>query len=136
MSVKLELCRFAADAQRDLGFNEDDALQGKSRKAVHTLEQRLAEVNEPRLTILMLLMRRLEKDFILRGGDRDSDSLVDLAGEFETALAQANLVPDVRSHVLELIRAYKSSFLSIADTRRSLKGNRRSWGRFTTGFTR
>lgn len=57
-------------AQRNLGFSEDDGFQGKLRNDVHAVEQRLSELNETRLTILMLMMRRHEKDFILRGDDR------------------------------------------------------------------
>ncbi|MCK1735720.1 hypothetical protein IVA79_17640 [Bradyrhizobium sp. 138] len=34
--------------QRNLGFNENDGFQGKLRKAVHSVEQRLTELNQPR----------------------------------------------------------------------------------------
>lgn len=57
-------------AQRNVGFSEDDGVQGKLRNAVHVVEQRLAELNQPRLTVLMLMMRRHEKDFILRGEEQ------------------------------------------------------------------
>lgn len=107
-------------AQRNLGFNEDDGFQGKLRKAVHAVEQRLADLNQPRLTILMLTMRQHEKDFILRGEDKDGDQLADREAEFETALAQASPPPETRSHLLELIRAYKSSFVSFMVTQQAL----------------
>ncbi|MGY4403610.1 hypothetical protein [Bradyrhizobium sp. USDA 3315] len=74
-AVNLYATRFQnlVSAQRNLGFNEDDGLQGKLRIAVHAVEQRLSEVNQPRLTILMLMMRRHEKDFLLRGEDKYGD---------------------------------------------------------------
>ncbi|WP_139482227.1 methyl-accepting chemotaxis protein [Bradyrhizobium ivorense] len=107
-------------AQRNLGFNENEGFQGKLRNAVHDVEQRLKELNQPRLTTLMLMMRRHEKDFILRGEDKYGDQLVDQESVFETALAQANLPEEAKSRILELIRAYKSSFVAFMVTQQAL----------------
>ena len=60
-------------AQRTLGFSEKDGLQGRLRQAVHAVEKRLGEFDEPRLAVLMLQMRRHEKDFLLRGDERYGD---------------------------------------------------------------
>ncbi|MHB0773435.1 methyl-accepting chemotaxis protein [Bradyrhizobium sp. 1.29L] len=120
--ISLYATRFqnVVSAQRNLGFNEDDGFQGKLRKAVHAVEERLADLNQPRFTILMLTMRRHEKDFILRGEDKDGDRLADGEAEFETALAQASLPAELKSQLLELIRAYKSSFVSFMVTQQAL----------------
>lgn len=120
--INLYATRFGnvVSAQRNLGFNEDDGFQGKLRKAVHAIEQRLADLDQPRLTILMLTMRRHEKDFMLRGEDKDGDQLADREAEFETALAQASLPAEMKSQLLELIRAYKSSFVSFMVTQQAL----------------
>ncbi|MHC2433005.1 methyl-accepting chemotaxis protein [Bradyrhizobium sp. USDA 4451] len=107
-------------AQRNLGFNENEGFQGKLRNAVHDVEQRLKELNQPRLTTLMLMMRRHEKDFILRGEDKYGDQLVDQEAAFETALGQANLPEEAKSQILELIRAYKSSFVAFMVTQQAL----------------
>ncbi|QHP67907.1 methyl-accepting chemotaxis protein [Bradyrhizobium sp. LCT2] len=107
-------------AQRNLGFNEDDGFQGKLRNAVHAVEQRLDQVKQPRLTILMLMMRRHEKDFILRGEDKFGDQLTQRETDFESELGQATLAPEAKSQVLELIRAYKASFVSLMVTRETL----------------
>lgn len=83
--INLYSTRFqnVVSAQRNLGFNEDDGFQGKLHNAVHAVEQRLAELNESRLTILMLMMRRHEQDFILRGEEKYGDQLTDREAEFE-----------------------------------------------------
>ena len=73
-------------AQRNLGFNENEGFQGKLRIAVQAVEERLRQVKQPRLTILMLMMRRHEKDFILRGEEKYGDQLSAKAMEFETNL--------------------------------------------------
>ncbi|OPY95221.1 hypothetical protein A5906_09565 [Bradyrhizobium sacchari] len=120
--INLYATRFqnVVSAQRNLGFNENDGFQGKLRKAVHDVEQRLGELKQPRLTILMLTMRRHEKDFILRGEDKYGDQLADREADFETDLAQANLSPEVRTEILELTRAYKASFVSFMVTQQTL----------------
>ncbi|MCC8983848.1 methyl-accepting chemotaxis protein [Bradyrhizobium acaciae] len=107
-------------AQRNLGFNENEGFQGKLRNAVHDVEQRLKELNQPRLTTLMLMMRRHEKDFILRGEEKYGDQLVDQEAIFETALAQANLPEETKSQILDLIRAYKQSFVAFMVTQQAL----------------
>ncbi|MCK1534561.1 MULTISPECIES: hypothetical protein [unclassified Bradyrhizobium] len=59
-------------AQRNVGFNEDDRFQGKLRKAVHVVKWHLAELNQPCLRILMVMIRWHEKDFILRGEEKSA----------------------------------------------------------------
>jgi methyl-accepting chemotaxis protein len=46
-------CDMAA-AQRTVGFSENAGFEGNLREAVHQIEARLSEFDEPRLTILML----------------------------------------------------------------------------------
>jgi methyl-accepting chemotaxis protein len=43
--------------------------------AVHAVETQLKKYDQPRLAVLMLMMRRHEKDFILRGDEKDGDEL-------------------------------------------------------------
>jgi methyl-accepting chemotaxis protein len=105
---------------RVLGFNDNDGLQGKLRNAVQQLEARLAKLDQPRLMVLMLTMRRHEKDFILRGEEKFGDDLNDREAEFEAALSQSSLAADVRSEVLALVRSYKSSFAGFMVSRQAL----------------
>ena len=53
-------------AEVKLGLNETLGLSGSLRAAVHDIESRLKEIDDPRLTSGMLMMRRHEKDFMLR----------------------------------------------------------------------
>jgi methyl-accepting chemotaxis protein len=45
-------------AQKLIGFNENGGLQGKLRTAVHSVEAKLKTFDQPRLAVLMLMMRR------------------------------------------------------------------------------
>ncbi|WP_404391047.1 ATP-binding protein [Pseudoalteromonas phenolica] len=52
--------------QRRLGFNEDRGLRGFFRKAVHELQATTEALNDPEFEILILELRRREKDYLLR----------------------------------------------------------------------
>jgi methyl-accepting chemotaxis protein len=99
-------------AQKLIGFNENDGLQGKLRTAVHEVESKLKTFDQPRLSVLMLMMRRHEKDFMLRGEEKYGDELTKRAGEFKTELAKADLPDDAKAQILKLIDSYRTSFLA------------------------
>ena len=53
-------------AKTRLGLNENSGLEGALRGSVHAIETKLNELNEPKYLVTMLMMRRHEKDFMLR----------------------------------------------------------------------
>jgi len=99
-------------AQRTLGFSEKDGLQGRLRQAVHAVEKRLGEFDEPRLAVLMLQMRRHEKDFLLRGDERYGEELRKRVAEFLPLLERSSLAPATRTEIGSLIRSYEQSFMA------------------------
>jgi methyl-accepting chemotaxis protein len=101
-----------AAAQRTLGFTENDGLQGELRDAVHKVEKRLFEFDQPRLAVLMLMMRRHEKDFMLRGDEKYGDQVGKRVAEFVPLLAASSLDPEVKAEIDGLIKAYEASFMS------------------------
>ena len=52
--------------QKRVGLSHKQGLQGSLRKAVHAAEKRLASIGDVQLTKDMLMLRRREKDFLLR----------------------------------------------------------------------
>jgi methyl-accepting chemotaxis protein len=110
--INLYATRFQniAGARRILGLSDSDGLQGKLRSAAQQLDAALARIDEPRLSILMLTMRRHEKDFIIRGEERFGDQLDAREGEFETELSRSGLSAETRSDLLSLARDYRSAF--------------------------
>ncbi|WP_315765006.1 MULTISPECIES: methyl-accepting chemotaxis protein [unclassified Bradyrhizobium] len=107
-------------AQRILGLSESDGLQGKLSTAVRQLEAKLADVDEPRLRVLMLSMRQHEKDFMLRGEEKFGDQLNERESEFETALAATTLGAGAKSDIVALARGYKSAFAGVMVSRQTL----------------
>ena len=74
-------------AEIKLGLNEKLGLTGALRAAVHDIETRLKEINDPRLTIWMLMMRRHEKDFMLRRDQKYVGELKKTAAEFSSTVS-------------------------------------------------
>lgn len=83
--------------RRALGLDENAGLSGELRRAVHAIEQRLNTVGADQadpgtvaaLRADMLMLRRHEKDFMLRGGERYLRDHAALAVTFERAIAAA-----------------------------------------------
>jgi methyl-accepting chemotaxis protein len=99
-------------AQRLLGLNENEGLQGKLRAAVHVVEKRLADFDQPRMSVLMLMMRRHEKDFMLRGDEKYGGELRKRVQEFAPALAATDLPQATKAEIKGLIDSYQSSFMA------------------------
>jgi methyl-accepting chemotaxis protein len=106
--------------QRVLGLKENQGLQGKLRLAVHQIESKLAELNQPRLSILMLTMRSHEKDFMLRGDEKYGDEFSKRRSEFGDALAASGLPVGAQSELSSLMKYYNDSFVAFMVTQSSL----------------
>jgi methyl-accepting chemotaxis protein len=78
-------------AELRLGLNETLGLSGSLRGAVHDIEAKLKEANDPKLTSGMLMMRRHEKDFMLRRDQKYIGELTKTATEFAKTVADAEL---------------------------------------------
>ncbi len=111
--------RFAAivSTRRKLGLDERSGLQGALRQSVQAIETRLQGVDEPRLTVLMLMMRRHEKDFIMRGEARYRDEFERRVAEFGAALAGSSVPAAARREMTDLLAAYRRDFLAFVEAR-------------------
>ena len=99
-------------AENKLGLNETLGLSGSLRNAVHDIEARLKEIDNPRLTSWMLMMRRHEKDFMLRRDQKYAGELKKAAAEFVKALAAADMAPDVNAEITKKLEKYQSEFMA------------------------
>src|SRR3984957_7813767 len=106
--------------QRALGLNENQGFQGKLRDAVHNVETKLAEFDQPRLANLMLMMRRHEKDFMLRGDEKYGDDFSKRQSEFADALKISGLPDAMRGEISSLMKAYRESFAGYMFTQSAL----------------
>jgi methyl-accepting chemotaxis protein len=109
-------------AERLIGLNENQGLQGKLREAVHTVEKRLAEFDQPRLAVLMLMMRRHEKDFMLRRDQKYAGELKKAAAEFSKSLAAAEIASALTAEITLKLEKYQNEFSAWVDTAQQVAG--------------
>jgi methyl-accepting chemotaxis protein len=103
------------ELQRAVGFDEKSGAQGQLRAAVHGAEKILAGIHDPQLTILMLMMRRHEKDFIARLDPKYVEELAKRAKEFESALLIGTLPEDTKAQIRGFMKTYYDGFKALTD---------------------
>jgi len=97
-------------AEIKLGLNEKLGLTGSLRGAVHDIESKLKEFDEPRLTSAMLMMRRHEKDFMLRRDEKYVGELKKTAADFSKSLAATDIQPAVKADIVKKLEKYQTDF--------------------------
>ena len=103
-------------ARVKLGLNENAGLEGSLRKSVHEVEGALKTLDQPSLAVTMLMMRRHEKDFMLRGAAKYGDELKQRAAELRFKIDQTDLPAQVRADLRAKIDAYQNAFVSWMET--------------------
>jgi methyl-accepting chemotaxis protein len=108
---------FAAleQAEVKLGLNEKLGLSGSLRAAVHDIEAKLKEADDPRLTAGMLMMRRHEKDFMLRRDQKYVGELKKSVADFSKMLASADMPPAVKTDIAQKLEKYQADFSAWAE---------------------
>ncbi|WP_135080851.1 methyl-accepting chemotaxis protein [Terasakiella sp. SH-1] len=121
-----------------MGYSEKEGQRGKLRKSVHTIETKLkeikaisigsAEIAADALTIKMLMMRRHEKDYIIRGNRNKYLGRVDKrAVEFREILKTASFLDNAKNELDRYLTAYVKELKTYADTKDQLTGIRDSF---------
>ena len=103
-----------------VGHDENDGLQGELRTAVHGVEDIVKQQNDAPLMVSMLMMRRHEKDFILRGDQKYADKVGEEAKPFARRLKTAHIDASARGQLATLMSAYQDAFRQFAAARFAL----------------
>lgn len=99
--------------QRKIGLNPKDALYGELRSAVHKVETLLNEQQSDELLVLMLQLRRAEKDFMLRLDIKYLPRFDDTITKLEQSLSRSTIDSNTKSQLNSLIATYQSSFQAL-----------------------
>jgi methyl-accepting chemotaxis protein len=97
-----------------LGVDEESGLQGALRSAVKAAEGDLAGLNQFELTTKMLMMRRHEKDFILRGSQKYVDRVDSRVAEFKEFPVGLFGSVSVKEDIVSKITEYQKHFQAFA----------------------
>lgn len=101
--------------QQKIGLHHKDGLYGSLRKAVHNVEDVLKAQNNYRLMSDMLMLRRNEKDFMLRSDLKYLDKFKGNIALFEENLAASSLPGDSKQVIRERLTKYQSDFVALVD---------------------
>jgi CHASE3 domain sensor protein len=110
-----ERFRAIADAWRIRGLDEDSGLQGAFRDAVHELEDRAGHYQVNRLYLLLLQVRRGEKDLGLRREAQYRERVHRLLDEMRQETAESELRPETKAALSDEIAAYRDVFDTYAE---------------------
>ncbi len=97
-----------------LGLDEKSGLQGKLRNAVHKIETMIKSTDNEGLMVKMLMMRRHEKDFMLRGQLKYIGRIRKRRKEFDALLAEASYSTEQTDQFSTLMSSYQNGFRNYA----------------------
>jgi methyl-accepting chemotaxis protein len=104
---------------KTVGLNEESGLLGRLRNAVHGAETAMQRVDEPKLMVWMLMMRRHEKDFLARHGDGKGEKYMtemkQAKAKFDSTLAETTIGDAERQAIAEKMAAYHRDFFAMAN---------------------
>lgn len=109
--------RKVADSWQRMGLNEEEGLRGRLRGAVHDVEDLLKKYKKDDLTVIMLMMRRHEKDFLLRLADKYIGRMDKRLAEFTDGLAASDIPDAEKAQITKLMKAYHEDFKALAEAR-------------------
>ncbi len=102
------------EAYEVIGLNEKVGLRGKLRAAIHEAEAEIELADNYRLHSDMLMLRRREKDFLLRFDEsyvgkfeKDFEKFI---GDIEST---SSISPDTRERILAKAHVYRTDFLEL-----------------------
>ncbi len=99
----------------DLGLDHNSGQQGAFRKTVHEVEELLNKYSQLPLSHSMLMMRRHEKDFILRELDKYIGKMAKQQERFAGLLRDAKLADSVKSQIRTKMASYHQGFLKLVE---------------------
>jgi methyl-accepting chemotaxis protein len=99
-----------------LGLDEKSGLEGHLRDSVHDIEARVDQLHQPGLAVTMLMMRRHEKDFMLRRAAKYGDEMKNRASELLAELEKADIPEAAKTELKQKLADYQRDFFAWFDT--------------------
>src|SRR4030081_323420 len=123
-SLEQYQAHFAAvvEQKRQLGLDEKSGLEGRLRSSVHDIESRVDQLHESALVITMLMMRRHEKDFMLRRDAKYGDEMKKRASEFAAEIENGNIPEAAKTELKRKLADYQRDFFAWMETALTLAG--------------
>lgn len=102
-----------SDAWIARGLDHESGLQGSFRTAAHELETQLSELKIKGLDVNYLLLRRHEKDYLLREQSKYVELALSQISAIQKQITSAPLASKTKESVHQIIAAYEEAFLAL-----------------------
>jgi methyl-accepting chemotaxis protein len=99
----------------EIGLDEKNGYYGSLRDSVHNLEELVRGQGIPEVTRDILMLRRREKDFMLRRDDKYRESFLKDYDKMIVLIKEKITNPTVLEQSLSLSEAYKADFLKLVE---------------------
>lgn len=106
-----------------MGLSPDQGLEGDLRKKVHDLEDAFSALKDKDQTIRLLMLRRFEKDFMLRRDDASLDKHARMMVEFSAAITASPVDDAQKTKLSALATGYDSSFKAWVAAARAMQAD-------------
>ena len=110
------------ELKRQLGLDEKSGLEGRLRTSVHDIESQVDQLHESALLTTMLMMRRHEKDFMLRRDAKYGDDMKKRASELTIGIENANIPEAAKAELKQKLSDYQRDFFAWMETALTLAG--------------
>jgi methyl-accepting chemotaxis protein len=110
----VDLFHLVRDHLVERGLTPSEGLEGALRADVSKIESKLKNFKQDNLTILMLMMRRHEKDFMMRQDPKYLKDMDQRLSEFKAALSASYIPSQDQKDILKLMGSYHKSFKALA----------------------
>lgn len=95
------------------GLDENSGLQGAFRSAVHDIEESVKAQELDALTVLMLMVRRHEKDYMLRGDKKYIGRINQRVAEFRQEIDELGMSEDMKSGLMQQWSRYQQGIAAL-----------------------
>ena len=109
-----------AELQQTIGLHHEDGYYGSMRKAIHRAERIMQMLGQDRLLKDMLMLRRHEKDFMLRLEAGYLKKFDDDIAVMRNDLARAYIDPRAKKEILTALNDYEADFKALASATREM----------------
>jgi len=110
-----------ADLLTKRGLKPDQGLEGNMRKSVQAVEALVNEQGLAELSVLMLMCRRHEKDYLLRGDPKYLGEIAKRIEEFTAQMKQFSLPADAQTKATAAFKDYYANMQAIVEIDKSIK---------------
>lgn len=99
-----------ASSLQKIGLTPEEGLEGALRGSAHKIEEKINQYQDDKLKNILLMMRRHEKDFMLRKNEKYIGEMDARQKEFKEALAVSIVPSEEHTEILNLLDAYLKAF--------------------------